>query len=100
MAICSSSPLHCVPEFAGAYPLGQILKGKLGERIYLTITIPNGFTILLHGQKRQKTSTLPGLPLFEQTYDQEWISPSIDNGIIGQTQRSLTIHRIGHLIGI
>ena len=64
------------PHSTGTDWFGQVLERKLGQRIYTTITITHNFTILLCGQERWKTSTLPRLSIFEWTHHQECISPT------------------------
>ena len=41
----------------------QILEGKPGQRLYSSIAIPNGFTILLCKQERWEIATMPRLSL-------------------------------------
>ena len=41
--------------------IGRLFKGKSGKRIYLTIRIPNGITILLRQKEGWETKTMSRL---------------------------------------
>jgi hypothetical protein len=49
------------PDTRRTNQIGQILEGKLGQRIYQTVTITSGITFLLCQEEGQKASTLPRL---------------------------------------
>ena len=52
--------------------------GKLGKRIYSTVSITHGFPLLFHHEERWQAKALPGLLVFEQLDGQKHLSASPD----------------------
>ena len=70
------------------------------KRIHQAFEITNGLTLLLCGQKGQKTTTMPGLSLSQQTHHQECLSNTQCSKYFGQITRIKILHCNGHMTQI